>query len=233
MKNILLLKITGYGGALLLLLTMFSCVQEPVLWNVNSQEQVITDYVATHDQYSEFGKLLEGAGLNSLLRVRGPFTLFLPDNEAMANYYQQNNTSFEQLNVDQMKKLVYNHLVLNEIQSSDFGLGALRDTNAIGDYLVTEFQGSDVIINKQSKIIKRDIRTANGFIHQVDKVIDLVTISVYDQIKSDPAFSLFTKGLELTGLKDTLQKITSVYGKKFGIDQYMRTRYTLLAVPDK
>lgn len=233
MKNIPLLKKTAYGGILLLLLVFFGCVQEPILWTVDSKEQVITDYVDSHDQYAEFGKLLKGAGLNSLLRVRGPFTLFLPDNEAMNNYYQENNTSFDQLNVEQMKKLVYNHLVLNELQSSDFGLGALRDTNAIGDYLVTEFQGSDVIINKQSKVTKRDIRTANGYIHQVDKVIDLVTINVYDRLKADPAFSLFAQGLELSGLKDTLQKISSVYGQKLGVDQYMRTRFTILAVPDK
>lgn len=224
---------TGFAAILILLMMLFGCVQEPVLWNVNSQEQVISDYIANNpDQYSEFGKLLEGANLNSLLSVRGPYTLFLPDNAAMGKYYQEKGTSFEQLQVEDMKKLVYNHLVLNEIQSGDFGLGAIRDTNAIGDYLVTEFQGSDVIINKQSIITDRDIRTANGFIHQIDKVIDLVTISVYEQLKSDPAYSIFAQGLELTGLKDTLQLITSVYGQTKGVDQYMRTRFTILAVPN-
>ena len=234
MKNIPLLKNTGVGAVLIILMIMFGCVQEPVLWNVNSEEQVISDYIAANpDQYSEFGKLVESAKLNSLLRIRGPFTLFLPTNEAMKNYYEQNNTSFEQLQSEEIKKLVYNHLVINEIRSSDFGLGALRDTNAIGDFLVTEFQGSDIVINKQSIVTDRDIRTANGFIHQIDKVIDLVTISVYDQLKSDPTYSLFAQGLELSGLKDTLQKITSIYGKKKGVDQYMRTRFTILAVPDK
>lgn len=227
-------KNTGYGAVLILLMILFGCVQEPVLWTVNSQEQVITDYIANNpDQYSEFGKLIEGAGLNSLLRVRGPFTLFLPTNEAMQNYYQEKNTSFEQLQVEDMKNMVYNHLVLNGIQSGDFLLGAIRDTNALGDYLVTEFQGSDVIINKQSKITDRDIRTANGFIHQMDKVIDVITINVFDQLKSDPDYSLFTQGLELSGLKDTLSLISSVYGKTNGVDQYMRTRFTILAVTDK
>lgn len=234
MKNIPLLKNTGVGAILILLMMMFGCVQEPVLWNKNSDQLVIADYIAAHsEQYSEFGKLVESAKLNSLLSIRGPFTLFLPTNEAMKNYYEQNNTSFEQLQPAEIKNLVYNHLVINEIRSSDFGLGAIRDTNAIGDFLVTEFQGSDIIINKQSKITDRDIRTANGFIHQIDKVIDLVTISVYDQLKSDPTYSLFAQGLALSGLKDTLQLITSKYGVKNGVDQYMRTRFTILAVPDK
>ena len=234
MKNIPLRKNTGYGAILIILMMAFGCVQEPQLWNLNSEEQVIADYVVNNpDQYSEFGKLLEGAKLNSLLSIRGPFTLFLPTNEAMLNYYQENSTSFEQLELEDMKRLVYNHLILNEIQSSDFGLGAIRDTNAIGDYLVTEFQGADVIINKQAMVTDRDIRTANGFIHQIDKVIDLVTITVYDQLKSDPAYSIFTKGLELSGLKDTLQMISSVYGVKNGVNLHMRTRFTILAVPDQ
>ena len=234
MKNIPLLKNIGFAAVLICLMTFFGCVQEPVLWNVNSEEQVISDYIANNpDLYSEFGKLLDGAGLTSLLRVRGPYTLFLPDNEAMNRYYEENNTSFEQFQVADMKNMVYNHLVLNEISSGDFGLGAIRDTNAMGDYLVTEFQGSDVILNKQSKIIDRDIKTANGYIHQIDKVIDLITITVYDQLKSDPAYSIFTQGLELSGLKDTLQLIKSVYGLKNGVNQYMRTRFTILAVPDK
>jgi len=234
MKNTRIYKNTGYCTALLLLMVLFGCVQEPVLWTKGSKEQVISDYIAANDQYSEFGKLLESAGLNPLLSVRGPYTLFLPDNEAMATYYQEKNTSFDQLSLDERKKLVYNHLIaLSEIQSSDFGLGALRDTNAIGDFLVTEFQGSDIIINKSSKIIKRDIRTANGYIHQIDKVLDLITVNIYDKLKEDPQYSLFTKGLEITGLKDTLQLITSVYGQKNNKDLYMRTRYTIFAVPDQ
>ena len=234
MKNIPLLKNTGVSAILILLMMMLGCVQKPVLWSKNSDQLVISDYIAAHpEKYSEFGKLVEGAKLNSILSVRGPFTLFVPTNEAVKQYYADNNTSFEQLTPDEMKKLVYNHLILNEIQSSDFGLGAIRDTNAIGDYLVTEFQGSDIIINKQSKITSRDIKTANGFIHQIDKVIDLVTISIYDKLKADPSYSLFAKGLELSGLKDTLQRITSVYGVKNGVNQHMRTRFTILAVPDK
>lgn len=233
MKNTLLRKSISFSTVVILLSLLFRCAPEPVLWTKGSEQQVISDYVAAHDQYSEFGKLLESAGLNALLSVRGPFTLFLPDNEAMAQYYQDKNTSFDQLSLEDKKKLVYNHLVINSIQASDFGLGALRDTNAIGDFLVTEFQGSDIVINKSSKIIDRDIKTANGYIHQIDKVLDPITINVYDKLKEDPQYSLFTQGLELTGLKDTLQKITSVYGTKNGVDQYMRTRFTILAVPNK
>ena len=46
-------------------------------------------------------------------------------------------------------------------------------------------------------------------------------------IKADPAFKLFAQGLEVTGLKDTLQVISIPWGKKTA-----RVRFTILAVPD-
>lgn len=230
MKNIHLRKIAGWCSLILIVSILSGCVQEPALWDVSSSEQVITDYVNSNpEKYSEFAELLESTGLSSLLRVRGPFTLFLPTNEAMEAYYKEKGvSSFEQFADPKFKyALVYNHLIANEIQTGDILLGALRDTNAIGDFLVTEFSGTDIIVNKKSKIVKRDIRAANGFVHLIDRVIDPVTASIYDELKANPSYSLFTKGLEMTGLKDTLQLISFPYGTKKA-----RTRFTVLAVAD-
>ena len=205
------------------------CTQEPQLWKVKSQEQVAGDYIATHpDQFSEFGKLVDLTGLSSLLNIRGPFTVMLPTNDAMFEYYKQKNVkSLADFSESFRNRLVRNHIINNEIATSDIGLGALRDTNAIGDYLVTEFQGSDIILNKYSKIIKRDIRTANGYIHMIDKVLDPVTKDVYSLIAADPAYKIFSEGLRLTKIKDTLQLISFPYGKRTA-----RTRFTVLAVAD-
>lgn len=70
------------------------CAEEPQYWKINSQEQVIGDYVATRpEQFSEFQKLLETTGMSALLNTRGPYTLFLPTNEAMYAYYSFKNVS--------------------------------------------------------------------------------------------------------------------------------------------
>lgn len=208
---------------------LFSCKEEPREWDLKSQELVITQYVEKYPEYSEFGKILESTGLGSLLSVRGPFTLFLPNNDAMEAYYAEKGvSSYTQFSdPDFAKKLVHNHLIPSKMETGDFGLGAIRDVNALGDYLITEFEGSDIVLNKRSKVIKRDIRAANGIIHLIDKVIDPVSLSVYDVIANNPSFSLFTEGLKKTGLKDTLQLISFPYGKKTA-----RTRFTILAVAD-
>ncbi len=214
----------------LLILTIFliSCNPEVQKWQPKSQDLVISDYVASQDDYSEFNSLLESTHINSLLAVRGPYTLFLPPNSAMQDYYAEKGiSSYLDLTEDQQKDLVLNHIINAQIESGDIGLGAIRVVNGIGDYLVSEFEGADIIINKNSKIIKRDILAANGVVHLVSKVLDPVTKSVYDVIADNPSYSIFKQGLDLTGIKDTLQVITFPYGTKSA-----RTRFTILAVAD-
>ena len=204
------------------------CTEKPVLWKVDSTDQVASEYINSHAEFSEFAKLVKMNELEPLLGIRGPYTIMLPNNDAMFAYYRENGkNSLDEFDMSFLKKLILNHLITNEISAGDVGLGAIRDTNAIGDYLVTEFQGSDIILNKKSKIIDRDIRLANGFAHVIDRVIDPVTKDIYTMIVEDPSFKIFADGLKITGIKDTLQEIYIPYGKWTA-----RTRFTILAVPD-
>ncbi|HAH25525.1 MAG TPA: hypothetical protein DCL77_17505 [Prolixibacteraceae bacterium] len=205
------------------------CKPEPHEWIKKSDEQVAGDYIENNPyQYSEFNKLVVMTGLRSLLNIRGPFTIMLPTDSAMFSYYKLKNVnSLDDFTEAQRSDLVRYHIMSTEITSSDIGLGSLREPNAIGDYLASEFQGSDIYINKYSKIIHRDIRTANGYIHVINRVIDPVTKDVYTLLADDPNYSIFAEGLKLTGLKDTLQTISFPYGTKMA-----RNRYTILAVAD-
>lgn len=221
-------KTSGVGKVFLLALFLFACSEDPILWDKKSKELVIAEYVTTNPEYSEFAKLLDNTGLGSLLAVRGPFTLFLPSDSVLLAYYAEKGlgtTGYTDL--EMQRKLVLNHLIVSRVASDDIGLGAIRDTNAIGDYIVTEFDGSDIVLNKNSYISRRDVEAANGMIHLIDKVLDPVTKSVYDVLLDNPSYSIFAEGLKRTNLKDTLQLISFPYGKKVA-----RTRFTILAVPD-
>ncbi len=220
---------------ILFALFIAGCESETNLWLKKSSELVLSDYIEQHsDEYSEFGKIIKQEGTASLLSVRGPYTLFLPTDDAMKAYYREKgvdeNDGFPcvtDADTAFLRSLVYNHLVVSSIATSDIGLGALPVTNALGDYIVSEFQGSEIILNKKSRITKRDIPVANGLIHRIDHVIEPLTKSVYDVIASNPGLSIFTEGLRLTGIRDTLSIIEFPYGNATA-----RCRYTILAVPD-
>jgi len=204
------------------------CTEKPTFWEVDSTEQVASDFIKSKPEFSEFAKLVQMTGLEPLLGIRGPYTIMLPNNDAMFAFYKANGkNSLEEFDMNILNSLIRNHLITNEIATGDVGLGALRDTNAIGDYLVTEFEGSDIILNKKSRIIDRDVRLANGYAHVIDRVIDPVTKDIYTVLAEDPSYKIFAEGLKITELKDTLQVISFLFGKRKA-----RTRFTILAVPD-
>jgi len=172
------------------------CSQDPNLWKKESVNMVAIDYINSTPEFSEFAKLVELTGMGPLLGIRGPYTIMLPNNDAMFAYYKEKGkNSIEEFDSDFQQTLIRNHMITNEISSQDIGLGALRDTNAIGDFLVTEFLGSDTYINKVSKIIDRDVRLANGYAHVIDKVIEPVTKDCYTVVKEDPSYKIFAEGL--------------------------------------
>ena len=228
MKNIDWRKLKQVSKLLIFAVLLFGCNTEPQLWSVKSTQQVISEYVETNTEFSEFNKILESTGLNSLLAVRGPFTLFLPSDTEMKAYYAEKGVgSYTDFSEEFLKQLALNHVIGAYIETGDVGLGAIREPNAIGDFIVSEFQGADIVLNIHSKIIKRDIIASNGVIHHIDKVLDPITKSVYDVVASNPSYSLFTEGLNRTNLRDTLQTITFPYGNKEA-----RTRFTIFAVAD-
>lgn len=210
------------------LLLLSACREDPVIWTKGSTELVISEYVAETEGFSEFASILEQTNLSSLLSVRGPFTLFLPSDSVMNLYYDDlGRSGLADFTLEEMETLALNHMVPIAVESGDVGLGSLREFNGIGDYLVTEFQGSDIIVNKQSIVIDRDIIAANGVVHLVDRVIEPVERSIYQVLEEHPGYSIFAEGLERTGLKDTLNMISFPYG-----DSEARTRFTVIAIAD-
>ena len=248
MKSINLLVVTNYlqmnpyqhrcilrkfNVSIVLILAMSialnSCKEDPQLWQVKSEQQVIGDYIAENpDEYSEFNELINLAGMAALLKIRGPYTVFLPTNEAMMDYYDLKGVSgLEEFSSRFQEELCRNHFVASFISTGDIGLGALNDVNGLGDYLPSEFEGSDIIIGKYSKIIDRNIYCSNGVIQVMDRVLDPVVEDIFTVVSSDPSYKIFSDGLMLTGLMDTLQIISFPYG-----NSEARTRYTVLAVAD-
>jgi len=200
------------------------------MWKEFPKDQLATEYIASNpDQYSEFAKLINLTNLYSTLSLRGPYTILLPTNEAMFAYYKEKNvSSLMDFTGDFQRQLLLNHVFTIDYSTDDIDLGALfHNTNAIDDYLASEFHGSDIYLNKTSKIIKRDIHVHNGYIHVIDKVLDPLIKDVYTVLMENPVYRIFSDGLRLTGIKDTLQLISIPYGKTTA-----RNRFTVYATPD-
>jgi len=218
-----------------ILLIMLGCNEKDIQrWEDRSTEQQITQYITARDSiYSEFKKAMDIGNMSSLLSTRGPFTLFLPDNEAMYAYYAKEGINSIEEYSDSLywRNVVLNHIIAGIYKTGDIPPGAIPQTNGLGDFLIAdvEFTGEKgyLIINKESFVTDENEEAANGIIHRINKVIDIVTETIPEILEDIGSYQIFVEGLKLTGIIDTLKKVDVPYGKV-----NVRTRYTILAVAD-
>lgn len=181
----------------------------------------VCSYLESDPQYSIFSELVQTTGLNSLLSTYGHYTLFLPTNDAFERYFQENGISLETLSKDEMRQMVYNHIINSpgrDYLSENFEEGALGEPSMSDNFLVVSFQsdpelsGLQIYINKTVRIIERDIEVHNGVIHIVNNVIspnkDFVCdiLTQPDVIGTEQTFNLFAEALKVTHLDDSLRR---------------------------
>ncbi|HYQ58741.1 MAG TPA: fasciclin domain-containing protein, partial [Draconibacterium sp.] len=227
--------------SILTMLLVTRCENEPVPPPIDDEDLQIMEYLEQEeiqDKYSLFYTALErlsttdfddGSNINlmDLLRTRGPFTLFVPTDEAMEAYL--GNTSIMDIPLEDLNELVRNHFIPAEIKTGDMSDAALEKANANGDFLVIDFDliTGVISINKTAQITNKDNLCANGYVHEINKVIEVIEKDVLDILTENDEYTIFTQALVSAGLSDTLHKISLPFGRVES-----RVRYTILAVPD-
>lgn len=222
-------KVTAIISVVFVTVFFNACEVEVKEWETELNQLVITEYVINNsEEFSEFEGVLEITGVGNILRVRGPFTLMLPTNDAMQAYYKSKGVSgYEQIDVEELETFALNHIFKGEISTGAIGQGTLPFVNGIGDFVASDLPGIEIELNKVAIITKRDILVSNGYIHHIDHVLEPIIDDVFTTLQNDGGYSIFTNGLQKTGLQDTLTIIDFPYGTTTA-----RNRYTILAVPD-
>lgn len=162
------------------------------------------------EDYSKFIEIVEKSGLKSSLSAYNPYengyTLFLPTNEAIDNYLA-NSAQFETLeqltsDFEFAKTLIEYHLVNAEIESKSFPFGALPKPTVSGDYLtigyLTDGTTSYFKLNNKAVVTIVDIQASNGYIHQIDAVLDPVVYTTYEWLSQNPDYAIFKQAVDLT-----------------------------------
>jgi uncharacterized surface protein with fasciclin (FAS1) repeats len=212
------------------------------------EEDLITSYLEKNPAvYSDFLELLKASGVANLLNAYGTYTCFAPTNEAVQAYYAEKNTSFDQLTADEIRDLVFNHILPVTLKSIDFPQGVVSTANLSEKFLNISYSTVDsvkaIIINERARVVIIDQDVHNGVIHTVNAVILSSKIQLPEIIEYTGRFSLFTEALFATGLSDSLRvmddrdyvpgTINSAYsGKKFITPPYLKRGFTAFVESD-
>ncbi|MHC4206076.1 MAG: fasciclin domain-containing protein [Planctomycetota bacterium] len=109
-----------------------------------------------------FTKALQECGLWQNLEEEGPFTVFVPVDQAIENL---SGVSFEELSPEALKQLVCSHIVRGKFFSRD--LMELQTLESLhGQILQVELTNGKLRIN-QSRLLLKDTEARNGVIHYI------------------------------------------------------------------
>lgn len=196
-------------------------------------EITIAAYLDNHaGEYSLFIELLEQANFKSAFNAYGTYTLFIFNNSAFQTYLNSKGyTSVSQMPVEEAKVLVRYHSLNSVITSSSLGYGKLPVKNLEDDELVSAFDSTGlqgIIINREAKIISRDIELNNGVLHVIDKTLTPITTSVIQQLELDTDYSIFVEAVKTTGFYSILNDIYDTVSQ----DEVQRKYFTVFAEPN-
>jgi uncharacterized surface protein with fasciclin (FAS1) repeats len=179
-------------------------------------DEKMLDEIMEENHLSEFLSIVEKGELRGTIHAYGKYTLFAPNNEAVSAYLQKTGkTSASALSKEEAEAIVKYHLIRvmdpdTTLLTTDFVDGRLRYPNFLRKYLTTktEAEDSDVFIrvNRQAKILEKDLRASNGYLQIIDEVLTPPVQSVADRINElpDAEYSLLKTFFELSELEDTL-----------------------------
>lgn len=180
-----------------------------------SDVPMIDDYLNQEDSsLSEFGAIVQAAGYQGTLHAYGSYTCFAPDNQAIALWLaDQHVSSWQELAPSQLLDMVKFHLINDTISTAAFVDGRLSAPNGLKKYLTTltlldENNHAYIEVNRQAKILHKDIRCENGLIHKIDRVLAPSEKSIYHILKEDfpPNFSIMIEAIDSSSWLSLLQQ---------------------------
>ena len=193
--------------------------------------ETVADYLLNRsDRYSHFINLLKKAELFSLLNTYGQYTLFLPDNEAVEKYVQEQDSIYwatketdkpiytgitsplvEELSDSMATVIARTHIVEGNYPTAQFGEGALTKWNMNDRYIGISYRARKedylIMLNNSAAIIGSDNRVENGIVHIIDRIIDSNIEELPETITKQQCFSIFGEALKATGFSDSLRLV--------------------------
>jgi len=167
----------------------------------------LTQYIeANDDQFSILSDILDTTRLGHLFRAYGDYTFLAPTDSAFEMYFEeQGKSSYEDFTVEELTDLIKYHIFELRILAGSFNMGIVETKTLTFDYMVSSLSedGSDVILNKNARILEQDVILPNGILHSVDHVIEKPDVSIYGWLEENSDdYSIFLEALDQTGLKD-------------------------------
>jgi uncharacterized surface protein with fasciclin (FAS1) repeats len=154
-------------------LTSIIAVAASLLWTTAGQAADLAATIAATPELSTFSAALKAAGLDDTLKGKGPFTVFVPTDEAFKRLPANTMTNLmKPENKEQLTKLLTIHVLPAKVVTKDME-GKMYKTKTLNGKEVeidADDPGEGIRVSK-AKITRADIPADNGIVHIVNRVV--------------------------------------------------------------
>ena len=209
-RKIGLLGLMGLMG----LMGTVSCSEEPDGENFYTfTGEMMSDYLKTRPQFSEFYEVINRAGLNDLLSTYGQYTCFAPTNEAMDAYLKEKGlSSLDDLTDADCDTLARTHLVNDMFTTYEMMDGkSLTKLNLMGRPLTPYWHLDNdsvmaVFIEDKAMVFNdlKDDSVENGIMQPVDHVIQKSNKYIDYLLSENKKIQTYYAALRATGVYDDI-----------------------------
>jgi uncharacterized surface protein with fasciclin (FAS1) repeats len=174
--------------------------------------EMMSEYLESREQYSDFTAILKRADLFEPLSVYGHYTCFAPNNDAFDVYLSEKGlNSIEELTDEDCDTIARTHLVKNIYEVADMADGTLTTANMNRCYIeithgVDSNMNAVVYLNRSAHILfaTQDDEVENGIVQPVSGVLKSSSRMLPDVMADNPTISIFNEALRRTKLIDSL-----------------------------
>lgn len=211
--NLNTMKHLKYFFAIIILTFSYSCSVDE--GEVELKPKTMLDLVQESTNYTYLTYAISKTGLsNTLSSNNANLTLFAPDDMAFDSFLMQNGfRSIDEIPVDVLKKVLLNHVLVEEVEYSKFETGYydtaaqfVNETYTKNISMHVEQVNMRITLNGES-MITRAVRAENGIVHAVNRVIPLPTVVTF--AKADENLEILLAALTRPDLTTDFPSILS------------------------
>jgi uncharacterized surface protein with fasciclin (FAS1) repeats len=133
----------------------------------------VLEVAAAEGDLNTFLAALEAAGIMEDFHGDGPFTLFIPTDEAFSDYLSEAGMSQTEVFAGaEMLQAILNHHIVNMMEDAEMvmGMAGQSFTTAGGQALEVTVEGETVMVG-EATVERYDLHASNGVIHVIDNVL--------------------------------------------------------------
>ena len=240
--------ITKLSSVLLFMGVAFTACDKDVL-NINSDpfknqtyvNEMLTSPISTflteQEGFTEYVAALNYSGMFNALNQSSngiSFTAFVPNDEAMKEFYQRRGvSSLQELIPEYVRQFILYHTVKDSILPDQFIMKKTVQnlSNDIISIQIDSVHAGQALLNDEGRVIEMGLSAFNGKVYVLSKAMTPLVETVYDRIADTGNSKIMVEAMRATGWDKKLSTVvdTVIVDRKKVITHYY---YTILNVND-